>query len=222
MTDHPDHRGLRESLGAYALGHLSPAEEYDMRVHLTGCPTCRAELEELAAAVSALALVRGPVPDPVMPPLGLGQQIEDLIKGEEHRSGMNGTARTALVSALGAAAATAAVVIGLNLAAADPQPRVPLEAVQIVETADIEATADLIDHTWGVEVQLTATGLQPGGRYEVVVLGEDGAEYPAGAFVGTDGEVRCNLNAAVLRDEAVGFIVRDQGGGQVLSSDFSA
>lgn len=222
MTDHPDHRGLRESLGAYVLGHLSPADEQDVRVHLAGCPACRAELEELAPAVSALAQVRSPVPEPATPPRGLGQQIEELIREEEHRSRANRTARTALVSALGAAAAAAAVVIGLNLAAADPQPKVPLEAVQVVETADIEATANLIDHTWGVEVQLIANGLQPGGRYEVVVLGEDGEEYPAGAFVGTDGEVRCNLNAAVLRDQAIGFVVRNESGEKVLSSEFSA
>lgn len=222
MTDQPEHRGLRESLGAYALGHLSPAEDHDVRVHLAGCAACRADLEELAPAVSALAQVRRPVPEPAMPPPGLGQQIENLIRDEERRSRTRRTARTALISALGAAAAAAAVVIGLNLTVADPQPKVPLEAVQVIETGEIQATADLINHTWGVEVQLTATGLQPGGRYEVSVLGDNGSEYPAGAFVGTDGEIRCNLNAAVLRDQAAGFVVRDQTGEQVLSSDFSA
>jgi len=55
----------------------------------------------------------------------------------------------------------------------------------------------------------------------VAVLNARGAEIGAGTFVGTDAENRCNLNAALLREEAEGFVVRDQEGQQVLSSDFA-
>jgi Anti-sigma-K factor rskA/Putative zinc-finger len=43
-----------ELLGAYALGSCSPAEQEGLREHLSGCPTCTAELLELGAAREAL------------------------------------------------------------------------------------------------------------------------------------------------------------------------
>ena len=96
-----------------------------------------------------------------------------------------------------------------------------LEAVSVDETGTVEATADLVAHTWGTEIKLTASGLNAGEAYQVAVLNARGAEIGAGTFVGTDAENRCNLNAALLREEAEGFVVRDQEGQQVLSSDFA-
>ncbi len=98
-------------------------------------------------------------------------------------------------------------------------PDIPLEAVDVLETGPVQASANLVDHTWGVEVKLTASGLQPGKRYDVTVLGRDGTAFDAGAFVGTDGEVRCNLNAAVLRDRAAAFVVLDRDGAEVLRAE---
>lgn len=209
------------TLGAYALGHLTQDEADEVRAHLAGCSACRYDLDEVAPAAQALSLARRPVPEPADAPADLGHRIEDRICAEERRSRLSGTVRTAAVSALATAAAAAAVVVGLGVGTSEPPPSVPLEAVQVVESGDIEASADLIAHTWGVEVVLTATGLDPGGRYEVTMVGADGSESPAGAFVGTDGEVVCNLNAAVLREDAAGFIVRDQGGRPVLRSEFA-
>ena len=42
-------REWRESLGAYALGHLPDEERAGLEAHLEGCPSCRAELEQLTA-----------------------------------------------------------------------------------------------------------------------------------------------------------------------------
>jgi anti-sigma factor RsiW len=49
-------RDRRESLGAYALGHLSDEERAGLEAHLEGCPSCRAELEQLAAVVRPMSL----------------------------------------------------------------------------------------------------------------------------------------------------------------------
>jgi len=49
------HEGLRESLGAYILGHLHGAEEDVLRAHLTCCHECRGELAHLQPAADALA-----------------------------------------------------------------------------------------------------------------------------------------------------------------------
>ena len=49
----------------------------------------------------------------------------------------------------------------------------------------VRATAGLVNHTWGVEVELHASGFDTGRRYRVAVLGPDGEPHPAGEFVGT-------------------------------------
>jgi len=49
-------REWRESLGAYALGHLSEEERAGLEAHLEGCPSCRAELEQLTGVVHPLSL----------------------------------------------------------------------------------------------------------------------------------------------------------------------
>lgn len=221
MSDQDDHRALREALGAYALGHLTQAEAADVEVHLRGCASCRGDLAEIVPAAAALRGAQRPVAVAPVPPADLGARIDDRIRAEDRRSRILRTARTATVSAL-AAAAAAVVVVSSGLFAPDPAPGVPLEAVQVVQVEGVEATADLVAHTWGVEIKLTASGLQPGTRYEVAVLDEGGAETSAGAFLGTDGTILCNLNSAVLREDATGFVVRDETGAQVLTSEFPA
>lgn len=44
---------------------------------------------------------------------------------------------------------------------------------------------------------------------------------PAGTFIGTgENRMRCNLNAALLRDQATGFVVTASDGRTVLTSTF--
>ena len=87
----------------------------------------------------------------------------------------------------------------------------------------LTASADLVAHTWGVEVKLRATGFLAGDRYRVTVLGTGGRRFPAGEFVGTGAkEMLCNLNSSVMRERARGFVVRDATGTVVASSSFGA
>jgi hypothetical protein len=98
-----------------------------------------------------------------------------------------------------------------------------MEQVDVAAYDDgVTAAAALVNHTWGVEVKLTATGFTDGGRFRVDVVGTDGRRYPAGAFVGTGTkEMHCNLSSAVLRPDARGFEVRDRRGDLVVSSTFA-
>ncbi len=220
MTDPSAHRALRESLGSYVLGHLPDQEAGEVRAHLTGCSDCRAELTEILPVAAALSGVPRPLRAPATPPVDLADRIEARIRSEERRQQSRRTVRTMALSALSAAAAAAIVVAGVGLTRSEPDPAVPLERVDVVEAGAVQASAGLVAHTWGVEVKLTASGLRPGERYDVTVLGRDGTAFDAGAFVGTGGEVRCNLNAAVLRDHAAAFVVIDQEGGEVLRAEF--
>ena len=67
-----------------------------------------------------------------------------------------------------------------------------------------------------------SSGLKKGQTYRVILLSEDGEEVPSGAFIGTGSEpVECNLNAALLRENAIGLVVRSANGEVMLRADLS-
>ena len=228
MREQTVHRTLRESMGAYALGHLPDDQAERVRDHVAQCERCAHDLADLAPAVQALVAAAPFTRTIAQPSAGprpeLAARINDSIRAQERRNTRSRFARTGAIAMLSAAAAAAVLVVGLRVSAPGAAPTVPVEAVAVIEQGQgLQATADLVDHTWGVEVKLLASGLRPGGRYAVTVLGEDGKAYPAGAFVGTGAKpVKCNLNAGVLRSDAVGFVVRDEAGSIVLRSTFPA
>jgi hypothetical protein len=219
-----EHQDLRISLGAYVLGQLPAAEAAVLEAHLDTCPECTAELVELTPVAGALSRQRAhPTPDESpAPPPGLGDRVVEAVS----RTAQHETRRTWIRA--GSAAAAAAVVAVVSTVAVqslndnDPRPGVPLEAVQVrTDGPGLVASADLVNHTWGVEVKLHAEGFDRGGRYRVAVLGTDGRRYPAGEFVGTGAKkMDCNLNSSVLRERASGFEVRDARGEVVVTSAF--
>ena len=225
------HEKLRTDLGAYVLGALPPDEAAAVEAHLATCAGCRAERDDLLPAAGALGHLRGaaesaaPVSGVPSAPAGLDQLVLARIEREAARERRTAWGRRAGSAAAAGAAAAAVLVAGLAVTRDDPAPprAVPFEPVPVsVADGDVTATAGLVPHTWGVEVELTATGFDRGGRYRVAVLGQDGRRYPAGAFVGTGPqEMVCSLNSAVLRADARGFEVVDPAGSVVVSSSFA-
>ncbi|WP_309650376.1 zf-HC2 domain-containing protein [Nocardioides sp.] len=223
-----DHEQLRISLGAYVLGGLADAEAADVEAHLVTCAECRDELAELVPPARVLAELRSAAPTEVpAAPAGLQDRVVTAVAAErdrERRTKWRRQAGLAAVGGIAAAVVLVVLVVGLVATRPDPAPTVPTEDVSVaVGVAGVRADADLVDHTWGVEVKLTASGFDEGRRYVVTVLGTDGRRYPAGGFVGTgEREMLCNLNSTVLRAAAAGFEVRDRRGRVVVSSTFTA
>jgi anti-sigma factor RsiW len=221
------HREMREQLGVYALGHGTPEERAAVRAHLDGCASCRAELAELAPLAARLSDVDPDRLDETpTPPPDLGRIVLARIAAEQQLGGRRpGSRRRAgnrrPVAYAGAAAAVAASAFGVGwLVRPVPEPP-PLEPVTLqVLATDVDATADVIAHTWGMEVRLTGEGFSEGGVHRVLVTDEDGNEVSAGAFLGVGAdELECNLNASVLREDAAGFTVLDETGEVVLVSE---
>lgn len=217
-----EHRELREMLGAFLLGGLTPDDAALVRGHLETCAECRAEYDLIAPVARELALL-GPLAagtaDQV--PADLIDRVTDAVATERAARGRSRFARLGLVAAASAAvAATIAVLVMRGLA---PAP-VPLEAVAVtVDESGVVADADLVNHTWGVEIKLEASGLQAGATYRVSILTDDGDARPAGEFVGTGAALmHCNLNSSVLRPHAVGFVVLDETGVPVIESTFDS
>jgi predicted anti-sigma-YlaC factor YlaD len=215
------HRAQREALGAYVLGHLSPSESAAVRAHLDGCAACRSEHDALAPLALALSEVD---PDTLeeLPRPGalLGSRIEAEIAALREDRRRRTALRRCLLVAAACLVLIAAFVAGSSFTDGGAPPAVPLEAVVVTsERPGITASADLVDHTWGVEIKLTATGLEDGATYTTTV-DDDVREHPAGEFIGVDGvEIHCNMNASVLREDATGFTVWDSDGRPVLHAE---
>ncbi|MGY1679993.1 anti-sigma factor family protein [Geodermatophilus sp. SYSU D01176] len=219
MTERGEHRELREQLGWYALGHGTPEERAGVRAHLDGCAACRAELAGLAPLAARLGRAD---PDRLdeepAPPAGLGEAVLARIAAEAPLRRRRASSRRALAAAAVVGVAAAGFGVGW-LARPVPDP-LPLEPVAVQAGPGIEATADVVPHTWGVEVKLTGEGFTAGAVYRVVVTDEDGTAVPAGQFLGVGpAELRCNLNASVLREDATGFRVLAADGTVVASSE---
>jgi hypothetical protein len=221
-----EHRVLREALGAYALGQLDEPLHDAVSEHLAACATCPVELAELDPLVRALRSVR---PDDVRPAdLGVPPGLDDRIRralpaGPASASAPARPRRTALVTAVAAAAAVAAAVAVTTAVVRDdsPAPSPAVIAVPGVQaTEGVVATAGLVDHTWGLEIKLRATGLTSGERFSMWVVADDGSRREAGEFVGVGStEIVCDMSSSVLLDDAASFRVMDAAGREVIAAD---
>lgn len=135
--------------------------------------------------------------------------------------------RALLIS--GAAAAVGAVggVVGANLAHDDPPaaaPSPPTEALSFAAgpaaVAGSTLTGKVINHTWGVELLLDATGLPVGDAFRVVYLDVEDAPLEAGGFVGAELPIHCRCNAPLLRDRIGAIEIRDRTDDVVARADF--
>jgi anti-sigma factor RsiW len=208
-------------LGPAALGLLTSVEQAELDAHLAECAECRTELAQLTRvtdrmsalspeeAVSGLLAPTAAIADGVMAAI-----VHDRA-GERRRA-------QRMQSVLSAAAAVVVLVAGIATAGAlrtEDAPKVPLEAVAVQASAGIDAKANLVAHTWGVEIKLAASGLGAGQAYKVRVRTTAGAVVDAGAFIGTGARtLNCNLNASVLREDAKAFTVVDSSGRTVATA----
>lgn len=234
------HRALRELLGSFALGHLSPDEATALQAHVDGCPSCRRELLELLSVVPQLATVDvRSLRAPETPPADLGAAIVAAVSRERvlrDRRARSLQIRRRLVTTLTAAAAGLVVLaIGLGLGRAtapgspvtalptagptgSPIPMEPVVLRSVVAGVTVNK-AVLIPHGWGVEVRFVAAGLTAGRPYRAWVVSRTGVRQPAGEFLGVGQKtLTCNMQAAVLRSDAASFVVTDVSGRTVLSA----
>jgi hypothetical protein len=188
----------RVLLGSHALGLLDEAEAVGVRAHLDGCPSCRAELDQLRSTAAALAVadVSHVADPPPRPRPGLGADISAEI------SAVLATRRRRRLLPI----AAAAIVLGLVSSVVALQesgggdPPTVLEASQ----PGVRAEVELVAKPWGTEIHLEASGLDPGQGHGVWLERADGSRVPAGTFVAVAGRtVKVVLAGGVPRAEAV-------------------
>lgn len=180
-----DHRDRRLSLGAYALGDLSPDERASMSAHIEGCAECRAELRELEGVAALLPLadparIEGPAPHP---PADLGARIEAQIAAESAREGRV-KRRRRLRFGFGGAVAVAAVAALLAIfilpIGGESSPAQKVEFASVPNGISIKATLE--PHAFGTEIQMYVKGMPSGTLCRVFLRDAAGRTYSAGSF----------------------------------------
>lgn len=223
-----EHRELRELLGAYALGDATAPEALAVRAHLDGCADCRAQVAALAPLAARLASVDADRLDdvPVTPPELEDRVFARLRREGAHRSRPGGHPRAAaqlrrrtLLGVAGVAAAAIGFVVAWTTKPGPPVgPREPV-AVRALDRDVRDLSADVVPHTWGMEIKLVGAGFDAGATYDVNVITASGGVEDAGEFIGVgDVTMDCNLNSSVLRGDATGFEVVDESGDVVVTS----
>lgn len=219
-----EHRWMREQLGAFALKQLDPRERIAVQAHVDGCRPCRGELTSIAPLAEVLKRAD---PDRLQvapaPPPDFGSQVLSRVRFEEGRVGVrqrSGSPRW--VGSLVAAAVVGVIGVGTGWWMNSP-PEQPLEPVAFATAApQLKASADVVPHTWGMEIKLTGNGFSDGQVFRAVVTDQNGRRVNAGEFIGNGpSEINCNLNSSVLRQKATGFEIRDQQDNVILKSNLS-
>lgn len=174
-------REWRESLGAYALGHLPAEERAGLAAHLEGCPECRAEVESLGGVARLLPHADparfGPAPKPSPE---LGERIAATIGAERELT--RGRQRRHFGLALSGAAAAAAAVLAILFlpGGGDSTPEQRVEFASLPPGVHMVATLE--PHAYGTEIHMYVSGIRSGTLCRVFLSGPGGARYPAGTF----------------------------------------
>lgn len=179
-------REWRESLGAYALGHLDRDERAGLEAHLDGCAACRAELALLQPVARMLPHADperfvGPAPQP---PPELGARIAATIEAERRQAQRRRRQRRTFGGfALGGAAAAAAAAVLLLFVIGGGGSGTPQQEVRFASLpSGVTIDATLEPHAYGTAIHMYVHGIPSGTLCTVSLRGPGGVSYPAGTF----------------------------------------
>lgn len=175
-------REWRESVGAYALGHLSAEERAGLEAHLEGCADCRAEADSLALVARLLPHGDperfGPAP---APPPALARRIATAVSTERRAGRRRRRLRLGLALS-GATAAVAAAALAIFVlpggSEQGPAQHVTFRSVP----AGVTIAATLHPEAYGTEIQMYVKGIKSGTLCRVFMRGPGGAGASAGSF----------------------------------------
>lgn len=187
---------VRLELGAYVLEGLDPAEVATVEAHLATCPSCSAEVEDLAELPGLLALADDTPPD--VPPDLRDRTVARATRHPDARQRHRRTA--ALVAAVAALVGALLGAGGVLVVERDPPP----DEVLALTDAPVEGRVALRDTPSGMDVELNATGLPTleEGYYQVWLEWPSGHQVSAGTFVpDSRGRVDATLRTGGWRDD---------------------
>jgi predicted anti-sigma-YlaC factor YlaD len=189
----------REELGAFALQGLAPEDAGRVEEHLSSCPACRTELEELGSAVALLQLAdEAPPPAPA--------RLRDQVVAAAAR---RHTQRrwTAIAAVAATVAALLGGVVGWQIASAPhAEVAIPLQSVEPFEEAS--GWAMFREEPEGLVVMLELDGLEPlesPGIYEAWMFTTDERTVSIGQLERDREALTVELTAAGSMDDYDGI-----------------
>lgn len=180
-----EHRQLRHSLGAYALGDLPASGRAALDGHLQGCAECRVELAELEAVGRLL-----PLADPArfdrpaqLPPAELGERVAAAIGSERRERRTRERRRWFGLGLTGATAAAAAVLALVLFTGGEGSGEDPGQIVEFGPLpARVEISAKLEPRAFGTEIHMYVKGARSGTLCRVYLRDRRGRAFSAGSF----------------------------------------
>ncbi len=180
----------QDELSELALGVLTGRDRVRALAHVESCPRCAEELDQLAHAADAVVQA---APD-VEPPVGFEVRLFERMGVADVRSRRVAHLRRWAVAGLAAAAAVAALAVGLTAGlSSSPPPTQSASAAHGVVTANLVERGGTVvgrvtthggDHAW-MSMMLWDSGAR--GTVNCIVLTSDGASHQVGTFVASKG-----------------------------------
>lgn len=178
----------REDLSELALGVLTGRDRARVLAHVEACPHCAEELEQLSRAADAVVQV---APE-AEPPMGFEVRLFERMGLADVRSRHRFRPPRWAVGALSAAAAVAALAVGLSLGLSSSPPPTSSAAPHHVSTANLEEQGAVVGrvvthagaHPW---MSMTLIDSSAHGRVNCVVVTSDGVRHEVGTFVAQKG-----------------------------------
>lgn len=185
----------RLNLGAYLFGAIDPAESAEVEAHLRDCPSCRAELADLAELPPLLdrltpadvdRLEHGfasedPAAHTVTELRPSPELLDRLLAAAARRHRW----RRLLLSVAVAAAVLAAVLGGGTMIMTLTRPAPP-DQVVVLTGADpgsaVHGEARLTARSWGTSITVDIAGLPAGTECSLVAIAADGRRQSLGAW----------------------------------------
>jgi Putative zinc-finger len=206
-------REWRESLGAYALGHLDADERAGLEAHLEGCTGCQAEVASLRGVATLLPHADperfGPAPQP---PQTLAERIVISLRSERREKRRRRRLRIGF--AFGGAATALAVAFLALVVFSGPSKSEPEQYVSFGDVpAGVDISAVLEPHAYGTEIHMYVSGVRSGTLCRVFLRSDDGGRYQAGSFRyrwGNDSNAVLSSALDLSRTAAIGVHAGDQ------------
>ncbi|GAB3903328.1 zf-HC2 domain-containing protein [Kibdelosporangium lantanae] len=181
------------SLGAYALGVLTPQEATEVEAHLATCPEARREVADLVGLRRVLdtvppeAFIDGP---PQGTDLLLQRTLRKVRAAEEEtparpqRSGARRLVAVAAAVAIAGGALVGGIAIGQGTGGPAPTPGLAFKGTDATTHADLSVHVEPLAG-W-VKVHAMASGIKAGEPCQLVVTAKDGTQRIASSWLVTE------------------------------------
>ena len=174
-------REWRESLGAYALGQLPDEERIRLEAHLEGCPSCRAEIEQLSSLVHPMSLA-DPARFDTAPalPATLGARVATAIGRERLTPPPAPLRASASPSAAPPPPSPRCWCSSSSRGSVEPGPEQHVSFASAPK--GVKISAKLIPNAFGTEIHMYVKGVDSGTLCRVFLKSRNGRALSAGTF----------------------------------------